>query len=341
MNMYLLKASLLPLPAAGLALSSCVFYEVQPPPDPYGDIAFDWSFGGITSCDEARVDEVDVVVLQDGAVVEVLEHEPCVGGGLQLLDFLEGRYDVEIDAFDRSSVLLYSGGFSIIVQGGEVNYAGTIVLEPMFDVPPATGTAALFWSFLYPTQRPTIDCALAGVHDVDVIVRPLSANASEAFDSTLACTQEGVVLENLVEGSYSVQLAAYGSYHNDNLLLFASDEIAFDVVGGEDNDLGDIALPRHEENFGDFDITWSFSGDTCATIGASEVTLVIQRQELSEPEDVVTVECSAAAVIRRTFVPGSYVVTASADGMGEMYMGAATVDLPPGSTAEVSLNLAP
>jgi hypothetical protein len=331
--------AILPLVAA----SACI-YNAPPPPDPFGDISFDWEFNGIPSCDDAGVDEVDLTMLRGGEVVLVLEREPCVGGGLTLRDINEGVYEIVIDAFSRESELLYSGSFAVRVIGGQDNYAGVVDLDPINPPPPPAevGEVALFWAFQYPTDGTVvIDCALAGVEEVDVFVTP-RGNFGQGFDDTFFCDDDGVIVRDLVEGPYDLRIQAYGSYHGDDILLYDSGDMVIDVIGDRQLDLGDVALPRLDESFSDFDVAWSFVGETCATNGVENVTLSFQRLDLDEPEDVFDISCDAASVLRRTFVPGSYAVSATALGNdGEDYFGTTTLDLPPNAVGQVDLVLAP
>lgn len=336
--MKLLSLPLLVLPALS---SACIF--VSPPPhDPYGDLSFDWSFAGEPSCDQAGVDELDLTLLQGGEVVLVIEREPCVGGGLTITDLREGVYEVAIDAFSRESVPLFAGSFSARVEGGEDSYAGVVELDALGDPPPpASGAVALFWGFNYPTDDATMfDCATAGVFELDVFVTPQGA-AGAPYDSTFLCQDEGVLVENLPPGRYAVRLMAYGAYHSDDLLLYDTGDIVVDVLSGDTADLGDVLMPRIDQAFSDFDVAWTFAADSCASTGVAQVTLAFTRFGFATPEDSFSVDCTATSVLRRTFVPGSYTVSASAQGTSDDYLAAVTVDLAPDAVAQIDLVLAP
>lgn len=334
------------LALVSLALSSaCIVHNTPPPPpeDPYGDIAFDWSFAGEPSCSHAGVDEVDIAVFRAGELVLEVNEEPCAGGGLILTDILEGVYDVFVDAYDRNGTLLYAGEFNIRVRGGQTNDAGLVVLDlvgtPIPEV--RSGELAFFWSFLYPTDNNVvIDCADAGVVDVAVTVTPLGADGQE-FTDIRDCTEEGIVIAPLPEGRYELELLGLGRYHGDDVLLYDSGILVVEVFGDEVLDLGDVSLARVEQSFSDFDVAWSFVEDTCASAGVSTVTLTFTRVGFAQPEDIFAVDCAASSVLRRTFVPGSYVVTAAGDGAGLTWVASTTVDLPPDSVATVDLALAP
>jgi hypothetical protein len=334
----------LALVALSVALSptvGCVIVDggpPPPPPDPYGDIAFSWSFAGITSCDEARVDEIDIVVLQGGEVVFVLEREPCVGGGLILTDFLAGRYEVEIDAFDRRSELLYSGGFTVRVEGGRENDVGLVELESFGPPPPpATGDLAFFWAFRYPADEAIIDCALAGVEEVDVI---LEGPAGEEVAETFPCGDDGAIFQGLAAGRWTLHLDAFGRYRTNDLHLYGV-TVDVDVLAEREIDLGDVVLDRDDGSFADIQVEWGFNATTCAAEGLAEMQLSIARAGLEGPEDVTTVVCADLVELRRTFVPGTYTISLFGRGTADDWFSSATIDLAPDTLAVVPLQLAP
>lgn len=336
--------------------SGCIIYDNDddvPPPDPYGDIAFDWSFDGINTCDEAGVDEVDVAIFQDGQLVLDHEREPCEGGGLIFTDIHSGFYEVFVDAYDRNGVVLYSGNFAIRVEGGQTNDAGLVVLENVNapePIPTATYSLGLFWVFPYPSDTAiTFDCALAGVEEVDVDVVPLGADGVGYVD-TFPCDAEGVEISNLPEGRYELQLQGFGRYHDDDILLYDSGVLTVDVAeAGQFFDdesgiieMGDVVLERDADSFSDFDVSWGFVDQTCADAGLAQVTVNFQRFGHEVPEDTITVDCAASGVLRPTFVPGSYDVSVAGIAADEtLYLGSTTVDLPPSSIAQVEVVLAP
>lgn len=349
--------SLASLASVAFVSTGCIIYDdTDPPPepvDPYGDIAFDWSFDGIPTCDEAGVDEVDVVIMQEGAVVLDHQREPCEGGGLIFTEIHSGFYEVFIDAYDRNGVVLYSGNFAIRVEGGTTNDAGVVVLENINapePLPPANHALGLFWVFPYPSDTAiTFDCSLAGVEEVDIDLIPLGDNGV-AYVDTFACTDEGVFVDNLPEGRYELQLQGFGRYHDDDVLLYDSGIVTVDITeNGQFFDdetgiieLGDVVLERAANAFSDFDVSWAFVDDTCDTVGLTDVTLNFQRSSHDVPEDTITVDCAASGVLRPTFVPGTYDVSVAGVAADEtLWLGTTTVDLPPGALAEVDLVIAP
>jgi hypothetical protein len=324
------------------AAPACIVVDGdQPPDDPYGDISFDWSFDGVADCDAAGVDELDIVVLQDGLVVDENDGVPCVGGGLTLTDYLQGRYTVSLDAYSRTSELLYSGDFSIRVKGGEDNYAGVVDLTspggPPPPPPPSVGSASFFWAFLYPVDDPIIDCALAGVSDVDVL---LQGPDGQEVRETFACTDDGAVFDNLVAGRWTLTLDAFGSWHDAPLHLFGT-VVDVDIVADQEVDLGDVALARDEASFADLDVAWDFAGTTCVDEGLTTLTLSIRRTSEDTAEDVTTVDCTSTSALRHTFVPGSYVITMTGTGTTSTFVGTTTVDAVPNTVAQLSVHLVP
>jgi hypothetical protein len=315
----------------------CVVVEREPPPDPYGDIAFSWSFDGIADCDVAGVDEIDIAIFQGGQLVTQIEEEPCVGGGLILTDFLNGRYELEIDAYNRRSELLYSGGFTIRVEGGRENDAGVITLEPLFERPASTGDLAFFWAFNYPADEPIISCGLAGVTSVDV---RLDGPGGTEITETFACDEDGAIFGDLEEGRWTLSLDAFGRYRNQDVHLYDR-TVNVDVIADREVDLGDVVLDRDDGSFSDIEVEWGFNGTSCEDEGIVLLELSIRRNGLAEPEDITTVDCADLSDLRRTFVPGSYTIELVGAGADADWGSSAVIDLAPNTLAVVPLQLAP
>jgi len=338
---------LMSLPVLSLAVGSgCVVVDGDGPPpqrDFYGDISFLWSFDGVSDCDAAEVDEVDIAVFQDGLLIDEINNEPCVGGGLTLLDYFEGRYEVEIDAYARNDELLYSGGFTTRVTGGAITDAGVITLEYYGDdpieEPVRVGDVAFFWAFLYPTDEPIIACDVAGVREVDV---RLTSPGLEDVSDTFACAEEGAIFSGLPAGLWTVHLDAYGRYGSsgDDIHLY-SRSADFTVRADTETDLGDINLERDEDSFADITVEWGFNGTTCAAEGIDSVQLTVKRDGLAQAEETPTVACSALVKVMSTFVPGTYDITATGAGRSATWTSQTTVDVAPDTVAVVPLQLAP
>ena len=336
---------LMSLPVLTLAVGTgCVVVDADqplPPRDFYGDISFLWSFDGLVDCDAAAVDEVDIAIFQDGALIDEINNEPCVGGGLTLLNYFEGRYEVEIDAYARNDELLYSGGFTTRVVGGTITDAGVITLayygdEPI-EEPARTGDVAFLWSFLYPTDEAIIACDVAGVREIDVrLTSPGLQDVAQSFD----CDEEGAIFSNLLTGVWTLELDAYGTYHTDGLHLYAA-SVDFTVRADTETDLGDINLERDEDHFADIDVKWGFNGTTCAEEGITDVIVAVKRGGLAEAEESITRPCTDLGKLLSTFVPGTYDVSATGVGRNATWRGAVLIDVAPDTIAEAPLQLAP
>ncbi len=339
-----LKRAALALPTACAGLTAGCFYQapVEPAPhDPYGTIAFDWRFGGIDTCSEAGVDEVDLLLLQGSEVVLQLEREPCVGGGLELTDIHEGAYDLVIDAYDRESVLLYNGTFGVDVKGGRTNSMGVVDLDAIGEPPPpppADGDLSLFWGFRFPTDAPLFDCARAGVTEVDVVVTAIGA-ADAVYSDTYACADDGVSVTALPQGNYNVSLKGYGLYHGDDVLLYDSGNVSASINAGSETVLGDVVLERVSTAFADFDVAWSFGAESCASLGVTTIAVSFTRAGDATPEDSFEVACAQSSVLREVFVPGSYTVIVTGAGASAIYSGSAVADVGPGAVAPIDMLL--
>lgn len=331
-----LSSALSLIAAIAFASSGCVFVHDQDPPpsNAPGDISFLWSFDGESRCSQAGVSEVDVQVVTPGGELVFGDTVACAGGGLTLTDFAPGSYELWIDAFSAGGAHLYTGEAPVTVQGGVVNDIGTVELAPTAR----TGSLGLYWSFLYPTDDSVVtDCATAGVEEVDLEVVPLDGQG-DSYVETFACGDEGVLVEGLAEGRYRVSLLAFGRYQNMDLALYER-ELEAEVVAGDATDLGDVNLSRIFESFADIEVTWELGGGSCAALGVTDVEFSIRRVGSGIEDDHFTVECDRTFALRQTFVPGSYLVEASAMGTSGSYTGATTLDIAPNSTAPAHVTL--
>jgi hypothetical protein len=329
------------LAACVLAVSSgCIIHDNDtyvPPPEPTGpgDISFAWSFEGERSCSTAGVAEVDVLVVR-GEQIIFADTVECFGDGLTLRDFDPGSYDLLVDAFGRSGRLLFQGDAAIRVVGDRDNDIGLLQL---YSPAPRDGELALFWSFLYPTDSSEVyACEIAGVHSVFVDVEPTGGQAREGFSTTLPCTDEGVVIDQLPAGDYRVTLEADGSYHGENIVLYDA-VMDVSIEAGVQNDVGDVALERIYESFADIEVAWDVAGGTCGQLGVDDVTLVITRLDGDIEDDAITLDCSIDYALRETFVPGSYLIEVFGLGVDGDYYGSATRDVAPNTTSEVLVDL--
>lgn len=333
-----IRSSVLTLATAlGALASGCVVNNPPPPPEP-GDITFQWSFDGVRSCSEAGVEEVDVQVVQGNEVLFFRTVE-CFGGGLTLTDFSPDSYELLLDAYSRSGRLLYQGDAVLRVQAGRDNDIGVVTLRRVgAEAGLSAGEAALYWSFRYPTDDSVVtSCLTAGVEAVHLEVVPISGG-SDGFVTTLDCYDEGVVLEGLGEGRYTLFLDAEGSYQGGAIHLYEG-AYEFDVQGGRMSDLGDLVLERVFESFADIEVSWEMGSSTCDQLGVDDVTFVITRMDGQLEDDALTVECDREYVLRETFVPGSYFIEAFGTGYDGEFYGSVTRNVAPNTTAETHLQL--
>lgn len=335
------RKTLSPSPLAALVASlslagasGCVINN--PPPEPLdGSITFAWSFGGTQDCDEAGVAEVDVQVIDDIGVA-FAETVECFGGGLTLTDFSPAGYEVLLDAYSRSGRLLFQGEGFVQVQAGVENDMGVIELRRVGAQATSTGSLAFYWGFLYPTDDSlVIDCAVAGADTVVLDVQSWAGDV--AFVESFRCADEGVVLEGMPAGDYSVLLEAYGRYQGQDILLYDG---LFDLTVRPEttNEVGDLPLARVFESFADIEVSWDIPG-TCAQSDVDEVTVVITRMDGNIEDDVVTIPCDRSYALRETFVPGSYFIEVFALGYDGEYYGSVTRDVAPNITAETRVQL--
>lgn len=318
--------------------------EQGPPPDPIGNLSFDWSFAGQPDCASANVADVTVILSQGGEVVFERDNEACFGGGLTIEDIDTGTYDVDVTAFSDAGDALFHGSFTADIPDDHrtVN-AGLIDLQSTDQGPPPVGqgTLSFFWAFHYPTDAQTVDdCALAGVDSVDVTVTPQGGETA-AFTQTSTCDaqHQGLTIDNLDAGNYSLHMTAHGSFNGGDVVLYDSGDVPVSVNDSTTTDLGNVVLGRVASGFSDFNVSWAFAdGSSCAD--GEQITLSFQRDNESSPEDSFSTDCSSLGVVRRTFVPGHYTVTGVSSGT-PTYAASAGVDLPPNNVADVSLSLTP
>lgn len=319
----------------GSALSGCVVYDNDNDADDPrpGDISFLWSFDGEQRCSRAGVDYLEVQVVTASGALAFGDVVDCVGGGITIVDFEPGEYELWLDAFSADDQLVYTADVRVLVQGGRTNDLGVIDLEPVVRA----GSVALFWGFLYPTDKSLVfDCATAGVEEVYVELAP--CGDGEGFAQTFDCEDEGVIVDGLAEGRYQLTLIASGLYQQRLVDLYDAVQVVA-VTAGHESDLGDVPLERIESRFGDIEITWALSAGTCEELGVTEVTFSIRRLSKNLVDDSFTVECNRTFALRRTFVPGAYLIEASAAGDGGTYVGSHTFEISPGQVATPHVEL--
>jgi hypothetical protein len=339
--------ALLPLTVAALGLaagSACTTHHhheetVIVIEEGVGDLAFNWSFDGLRRCASAGVSEVDVQLVDGHGHLVFGDTVPCVGGGLDILDLPSGHYTLWLDAFDTMGVHRYAAEIPVALHPDVLNDLGTLDLAPLgrSDL----GALRLYWGFLYPTDDSLLlDCLAAGAEEIDVELIPLFSEGTSHVE-TFDCYDEGIQIENLVAGPYDLRISAYGLYQDAWIYLFGTGDIPVDVRADSLVDLGDVPLYRDEGAFADIELTWELSVGACELEGVYDIEFSVIRLGPDLEEDVFSVPCDATYAVRHTFVPGSYLIEAFAEGDYGPLFGAATVDAPPGSVGITHVELVP
>lgn len=337
---FLTKSSLLAMVATlvlGLSQTACG--------PAWGSITFLWTFDGETSCAAARVDTIDVEVVNRDTDERRYQNIgiACQEGGLVIDNaFPAGEYDVYLEAYNARGDRLYDAVQSVVVASGMLTDMGTINLTSDGNEPvDGPGSLTFLWQFRYPLDLPETDCAVAGVDEVDVFLYPAGGD-DPVYSQTAPCNDAtgGMRIESLEVGTYDLVLSAYGSYLGDDVFLYRSETLNIAVLADTETDLGDVTLERNEDNFADIRVSWSLA-DTCANLGIDDLDFVITRLQgdLDVEDDAFTVSCGNTDERRLGFVPGSYVIDVSATGDAGAYVGTATVDVPPGMETSISVDV--
>lgn len=282
MNTTPFARSALLLALAPLLGTGCLF--IAPPPDPGpGDITFLWSFDGEGDCTRARVDEVDVYIVNSaGSTVRTFERIDCFGGGLTIENLDPGTYDVELEAFSVRGVLLYTGAAPVTVASDQLTDMGVIELGRAGDA--TKGDITFLWSF-----GGEVTCEGAGVAEVDLEL--VDSTGATVLQQTEDCYGGGLTIRDVDPGSYTLYLDAYSA---TNEYLFAGSR-AVTVSAGQVSDLGELELDAvGGEGTLAFDVGFLYPSDmaetSCAVAGVVDFDVVFV-DENDEEIDYFTVEC--------------------------------------------------
>ncbi len=235
--------------------------------DGTGDIAFYWSFGGEESCSTAGVDEVDVVLVGSGDVIELQETVDCFGGGLVIEDVAAGSYALYLDAYNSANQHLFTGATELDVDTNEVTDLGVLELDPV-----AVNAGALSLSWTFAGQN----CTAASVDEVDVEILEDNGNGLErVYYNTFGCADAPVTITDLDAGDYTVYVDGYTAAGDWTYTL----DTAATIDLGFTTPLGTVdLLPRSTG----VSFTWSFIYPTdapesdCARAGADQVHVVLE-----------------------------------------------------------------
>jgi len=228
-----------------------------------GEISFLWSFEGEDDCQDARVAEIDVFVIDrgnDDVEYEAL-HVECVGGGLTLPEIDAGSYTLFVEAYSTRGALLFSGQENVDVQSGYTSDIGEVLLSRAGAA--NSGDIAFYWSF-----DGEDDCAAAGVDEIDVEV--ISADDAVLVQETVVCEGGGLILPDVTAGAHTLYLDAYSS---TNTYLYGAVR-SVTVVAGETTDLGTIDLAGGDT--GGLLLDWVMpNGAGCNAAGVAEVDVEV------------------------------------------------------------------
>lgn len=217
-----------------LVCSGCIFTS-----DSDGGLELRWTIGaGVQSCEEAGLDLVEITLEEEGGDILGPYTAACEAGlgDLFVVDGVdEGTYTIIIDGY-AGDELVYSGRSQqrYEVEADRMVRAETVVLSPI----PAT--IVVLWRFE--------DGRQCGFHDVDeLIIRAFLNNAIADTISTF-CAEGEATFEEVLPGSYDVQVTALDDTSGDAAYRFTEASIA--VAAGDEATVDGIFLPCEEPGGG-------------------------------------------------------------------------------------------
>lgn len=296
-----------------------------------GELVFDWTFEGTSSCGLADVIDVDVKVFNGFGDRVVAHTADCISGGVSLDGLDPDSYRIELEAYDVAGDLRYAGTLTADVYEGAVTDLGRVDLLQV--AAPRSADVAFDWGFLYPTNDSVVNaCDIAGVDQVDVEFTPRHAGGSN-FVETYDCRGSGIELTALVPGTYDVRLTGWNTYRGGEVMLYTSDLLEVNLQPRTTTDLGEITMRRVDAAFTDFEIAWTVDGG-CRR--GDRVDVLITRLNTGIEDDAFVVDCGAAWAVRETFVPGNYRIDAHIVGTPRLSDG---IDVEIGSGERVNIDL--
>jgi hypothetical protein len=257
--MTLARLPLLSLAAVSMLVFPHCILVAEPQP---GEVSFLWSFDGEDSCQDARVAEIDVFLIDRNGLVEYEAlHVECVGGGLTLPEIKPGTYTLFLEAYSARGSLLFEGDAAVVVDEGRTTDLGEVLLTRAGTA--NTGDIAFYWSFDGET-----DCAVAGVDEIDLEL--VNASNEVILAETFFCEGGGLILPDVEPGTHTLYLDAYSS---TNVYLFGTSRTAV-VVAGQTTDLGTIDLAGNES--GGLLLDWVMPGGvSCSAADVAEVDVEV------------------------------------------------------------------
>ena len=251
------------LASLALSVSGCVCGPVASG----GDATFLWKFGGRTC---AMLPDISTVTIRvPGQTLMNQGVFPCTTGGsdgIKLLNFRGGTYTFTMQAKNASGAALYESSGSFTVNGNvETSVDMTVVAN-------APAYAYLTWS-LPPNgafSNPT--CAQAGVSLMYITLNGQSMGA--AVNCSEGQTANGLLLNNLTAGTYTIDLAAADMAGNNAFYYYRKTSTLTGVPGVS------AASYALEWYAGGTAFKWSFpQGKTCADLGLLKINIDLRNSE--------------------------------------------------------------
>jgi hypothetical protein len=210
-----------------LVNSGCIFSSSSE-----GTLEVRWRIGaGVQTCEEAGLDSVEVTLEEDGGDVLGPYSTSCESGrsDVFVLDGIdEGDYTIIVDAF-AGDELVYTGQSrdTVFVEANSTVTSGTVVLSPI----PAS--LQVLWRFE--------DGRQCGFHDVDEMLVEAFLNNAVAEEVVVPCADGEAIIEDVLPGTYDVQVTALDVVEQLPVFRFTEPNIA--VEAGSQIEVDGILLP--------------------------------------------------------------------------------------------------
>lgn len=200
-----------------LLSSGCIFSSSSE-----GTLEIRWTIGaGVQTCEDAGLDRVEVTLEEEGGDVLGPFSASCEDGRsdvfvLQGVD--EGDYTILIDGY-AGDELVYTGRSrtSFAVEPDSTVRASTVVLSPI----PAS--LDVLWRFE--------DGRQCGFHDVDEMVVQAFLNNAVAEEVSIPCAEGEALLEDILPGTYDVQVTALDVTTQDAVFRFTEANVVVEAGG--------------------------------------------------------------------------------------------------------------
>ena len=243
-----------------------------------------WTFGGL-SCADAGVATIQVDVA--GEVLSPNQFTCAQAGqGASLGRYLHGDYQLTVSGFDASAALIYQVTQTLNVRGGQDN---TFNVDAT-PVASTSGDVTLHWTFSGKS------CAQAGITVMHVSVDGLVLTDVNG-KADLPCSQGGVdgtTVSPLAPGQHSFDLVGVDSGGTARYALNGYNATA---VAGQNAVYAPNLAPAAPTT-ASANLTWTFSGQSCATANIDHVTILVDPNadgtQGPQTANAGTVPCNAA-----------------------------------------------